>query len=121
MEVIMKNIEVGQVLYVVTREMFLSGDAEIEEFEVSKVNTASVYVKKKNSGFEIRLNRKSLIGRSMLGGYYKGYLDRDTYIKEVEDRETIKSLKCSIKLLIDDMSLDQLNMINSYCEGMHNS
>lgn len=107
-----KDIKVGQKLYVKRREMFgRRENDDLEEYEVTKVNTASVYAQAIGSDYEIRFDKRKLTHDNGMGTFYKAYLDANTYWDEVETRAELDKLRKEIAGLIPGLTVDKLKEI----------
>nr|WP_145401760.1 hypothetical protein [Paenibacillus xylanexedens] len=108
----MRNIEVGQTLYV-NISGFLYKEANLKEYKVQKVNTSSVYVAQEGDKRPIRLNRKTLTNDNGVLGHYKAFVDPNEYWDRVNQANERRELVISLREKVGSLSLTQLKEIDA--------
>lgn len=106
----MKNIEVGQTLYV-NISGFLYKEANLKEYTVQKVNTSSVYVTQEGDKHPIRLDKRTLTNNNGVLGHYKAYINADDYWNKINRVKERQDLAIIIKEKISSLSLEQLKEV----------
>ncbi|WP_339193768.1 hypothetical protein MKY95_18705 [Paenibacillus sp. FSL P4-0176] len=109
----MKNIEVGQTLYV-NISGFLYKEANLKEYKVQKVNTSSVYVAQEGDKHPLRLDKKTLTNNNGVLGHYKAYVNAEDYWGKINRAKEHQNLTANIKEKISSLSLAQLKEIETF-------
>lgn len=113
----MKNIEVGQTLYV-NISGFLYKEANLKEYTVQKVNTSSVYVSQEGAKHPIRLNKRTLTSDNGVLGHYKAYVNADEYWDKINRVNERRDLAASVKEKVGRMNLEQLKEVDALINKM---
>ncbi|MGV2887234.1 beta barrel domain-containing protein [Paenibacillus taichungensis] len=108
----MRNIEVGQTLYV-NISGFLYKEANLKEYTVQKVNTSSVYVFQEGGKHPIRLNKRTLTSDNGVLGHYKAYVKAEDYWDKINRAKERQDLVTNIREKISSLSLVQLKEIET--------
>ncbi|HDR7669583.1 TPA: hypothetical protein QCX97_003469 [Bacillus wiedmannii] len=103
----MREIEVGQIVYVHVSNMFYRSEPKLMEYIVSKVNTRSFYAHRKDSDYERRFDKRKMTHES-LGEIYRAYLTEKEYWDMVDRRKESVELRKKLKEQIDSMPLEKL-------------
>lgn len=109
------QIEVGQTLYVTQREMFRETTPNLREFEVTKVNTTSVYMKDINNerarDREIRFDKKTLSYNSGIGFRLIAYTTEKEYWDMIALKEERATLTHEIQKSLSGLDIEKLREI----------
>lgn len=110
-KLLLKNVKIGQEIYISNRSMFYVEEPRIDTFIVTKTNTTSVYVKRPNSEIEIRIDKKTGKIKSFLGEYGACYLSENDFWNEIKRQEDTKTLRSEIIKKISNLCLEDLEEI----------
>jgi len=108
----MKNIEVGQTLYV-NISGFLYKEANLKEYIVQKVNTSSVYVSQEGDKHPIRLDKRTLTNNNGVLGHYKAFINPNEYWDRVNRANERRDLVVSLREKVGSLSLEKLKEIEA--------
>ncbi|MFS0855307.1 hypothetical protein [Paenibacillus taichungensis] len=108
----MKNIEVGQTLYV-NISGYLYKEANLKEYTVQKVNTSSVYVAQEGDKHPIRLDKRTLTNNNGVLGHYKAFVSADEYWDRVNRDIERRNLVVKLREKVGSLSLEQLKEIET--------
>lgn len=108
----MKNIEVGQTLYV-NISGFLYKEPNLKEYVVEKVNTSSVYVNREGGKRPLRLDKRTLTNNKDVLGHYKAYVSANEYWDKINRVNERRDLAASVKEKVGRMSLEQLKEVDT--------
>lgn len=78
------ELRIGQMIYVEIFGMLNKGHREPTPYEVTKVNTTSIYAKSKDRDIEKRFDKKTWISKSALANH-KIWLSPEEYWKSVKN------------------------------------
>jgi len=109
----MKNIEVGQTLYV-NISGFLYKEANLKEYIVQKVNTSSVYVAQEGDKHPLRLDKRTLTNNNGVLGHYKAYINADDYWNKINRVNERRDLATNIKEKITRLNLEQSKEVEAF-------
>lgn len=104
------ELKVGQTIYVESIGWLNSEPREPKVYEVTKINTKSIYAKDKDSDSEKRFDKKTWTAKSTLTTDYI-WLSRDDYWKSIKRNEDKKALRSRIAGELSNLSLEQLQKI----------
>ncbi|PYY28176.1 Uncharacterized protein PIL02S_03322 [Paenibacillus illinoisensis] len=110
----MVKLDVGQSLWI-NGSSFYKQDPRVDEYIIEKINSKSVYVKKKNGDFQLRLDKKTLTC-SELPFFYKAYLSASQYWLTIERAKLKEELLVKINSKLKALSLEQLQEIDKYVD-----
>ena len=113
----MKNVEVGQKVYVRQYLAFRESKPSISEETVIRVNGTSFYTKQEGFDSEHKLSRKDWTGRSGFGVHYKAYETESEYWNLVEQRKERAELLSQVGDKIQKLSLEELRKFNEFIDG----
>lgn len=108
----MRNIEVGQTLYV-NISGFLYKETNLKEYIVQKVNTSSVYVAQEGDKHPIRLNKRTLTNDNGVLGHYKAFISPNEYWDKVNRTNEHRDLVDNLRDKVGSLSLEQLKEIET--------
>ena len=108
-----KDVDVGQKIYVSQRDMFSTRYENLNEYEVTKINTNSIYAKEMGSEREIRFTKSSLEHTNGCGVRYQAYLSPDTYWNKIEEEKEINKMKKRIKEIVLTLDYEELKEMES--------
>lgn len=109
----LKEIVVGQKVYITRFSGFIKTEPNIREEEVVRVNKSSFYTVDKNGkypDFETRFKRSTweMVGRM---DYGRAYETEEEYWKLIAFNKEKREKKMKAKVLIDDASMAQVNRV----------
>ena len=114
-------INVGDTLYLWDSPSFLNRETkrELEEAEVTKVNTASVYVKQGKR--ELRFDKKTLQYRDGFGGYTQAFVDPNTFYQKWDRDVETRKLREAITAFTKSANYETLKHVHAiYVENREN-
>lgn len=106
-------ITVGQTVFVSFSSWYGSSTPNLNEYEVTKVNTRSFYAIRKGSDYERRFDLKTLRHEDSFGEIFQAYLSEKTYWNKVKIAEEKKELRSEIEKSLLKLNLNQLREIHS--------
>lgn len=104
------ELKVGQTIYVESTGWLSQDTREPQPYEVTKINTKSIYAKSKNRGQEQRFDKKTWAGNSTFGTDYI-WLSPEDYWNNVKRSQDKKVLRSRIAGELSGLSLEKLQEV----------
>lgn len=108
-----KELKIGQEIYVNQSSLMLRNPDNIEKYEITKINTVSVYAKPTNRDFVVRFKKSNLTAKDGFGTYYKAYLTEDEYWDKVKIKKETIEMKNKINKVVEELSHKELKELLS--------
>lgn len=105
------NIKVGEKLYVNKHGYGMSNEPNLEEYKITKVNTASIYAETLDTGYTVRFHRKDLTANNGIGIHYRAYLYKNEYWDRIERHKEMDRITELMTHEIKRMSYEELSKL----------
>lgn len=107
------ELKEGQTIFVESNDWLsigLVGKREPVPYEITKINSRSIYAKTKDTGYEQRFDKKTWSSDTMFGTDYI-WLSIEDYRKAVKRNEDKKALRSRIAWELSNLPLERLQSI----------
>jgi hypothetical protein len=104
------ELQVGQTIYIESVGWLNKEPSEPRPYEITKINSKSIYAKSKDRNFEQRFNKSDWTAKSSLSTDYI-WLSPEDYWNSVKRNEDKKALRSRIAGELSNLSLEQLQAV----------